>query len=597
MSRFSVGTVLFAACILAVTAGALAVRTARLDLRPMHADEAAQADKTGILLETGRLEYDPQQHHGPTLYWFTLPSLWLSGVKDFALSTEAQFRVVPAVFGAGLLLLMLLLADGLGHGPVLLAAVLTAISPAMVFYSRYYVQETLLVFFTLAALASAWRYARSGALGWAVAAGASFGLMHATKETWVLAAVAMALALPLAIAWGRRVAGAESEVAGAGPGVAGAGSGVAGAGSGVAGAERSDAPGILSLLKPHLRPLPLVAAAATACLVATALYSSFGTHGQGPLDSLRAYGTYLRRGTETGPHTHPWYFYFELLIAFRPARGFFWTEGLIVALAAVGCFHSLSLWERAGFVDSLSPWERAGVRAGRLGARSKSFCRFLAFYTALLTAFYSLIPYKTPWCMLSFLHGMILLAGVGAWAIVGWLPGLALKLLAAGLLAAGAAHLGWECRQLNFDPRLVADQRNPYVYAHTSTDVLNLAARMERLAQLSDEGHAMVIHVVSAENYSPLPWYLRKFKAGHVGYWHDPATWAEDAARYPPPSVILLTSDVQEAIDAHLRVAYNRQIAYNRQMMFGLRPEVFVSAYVREDLWEKFLAASASPTR
>jgi predicted membrane-bound mannosyltransferase len=415
----------------------------------------------------------------------------------------------------------------------------------MVFYSRYYVQETLLVFFTLAAIASGWRYARRGSLGWAVAAGASFGLMHATKETWVLAAAAMALALPLAIAWGRwreRVAGPES---------------------GVAGAERSDAPGILSILKPHLRPPHLLAAAAAACLVATVLYSSFGTNPKGPGDSIRAYATYLRRGTESGLHTHPWHFYLELLVAFRPGRGFFWTEGLIVGLAAVGFFYTLLLREKAGL------------------------CRFLAFYTVLLTAFYSLIPYKTPWCMLSFLQGMILLAGVGAWAVLRWLPGLPLKTLALGLLVTGAGHLGSECRRLNFDPRLIADQRNPYVYAHTSTDALNLAARMERLAQLSDDGHEMVIHVVTPENYSPLPWYLRKFN--HVGYWHDPAVWDRETAHYPPPSVILLTSDVQEAVDAHLRTAYNRQ------MIFGLRPTVLLSVYVREDLWAKFISASAEP--
>ena len=31
---------------------------------------------------------------------------------------------------------------------------------------------------------------------------------------------------------------------------------------------------------------------------------------------------------------------------------------------------------------------------------------------------YSAIPYKTPWCLLGFLHGMILLAGVGAVVLV-----------------------------------------------------------------------------------------------------------------------------------------------------------------------------------
>jgi hypothetical protein len=42
----------------------------------------------------------------------------------------------------------------------------------------------------------------------------------------------------------------------------------------------------------------------------------------------------------------------------------------------------------------------------------------------------------------------------------------------------------------------------------------------------------------------------------------------------------VLSPDVQEAVDAHLRAAYNKQ------MLFGLRPGVFVSVYVRDDLWQ-----------
>ena len=110
---------------------------------------------------------------------------------------------MPVVFGAGLIVLLLLVADGLGRGPAVVAGVLTAISPAMVFYSRYYIQETLLVFFTFAAIGCAGDTSAARSIGWAVAAGASLGLMHATKETWVLAAAAMAVAVALSLVWAR----------------------------------------------------------------------------------------------------------------------------------------------------------------------------------------------------------------------------------------------------------------------------------------------------------------------------------------------------------------------------------------------------------
>jgi hypothetical protein len=60
--------------------------------------------------------------------------------------------------------------------------------------------------------------------------------------------------------------------------------------------------------------------------------------------------------------------------------------------------------------------------------------------------------------------------------------------------------------------------------------------------------------------------------------------WARAAASCAPPHAIILTPDVQTQVDAALPAAYQRQ------MMFGLRPEVLVHVYVREDLWQAFVA-------
>ena len=45
----------------------------------MHHDEANQAIKFGDLLERGEYRYDSRDHHGPTLYYLTLPFAWLGG--------------------------------------------------------------------------------------------------------------------------------------------------------------------------------------------------------------------------------------------------------------------------------------------------------------------------------------------------------------------------------------------------------------------------------------------------------------------------------------------------------------------------------------
>src|SRR5690349_15223160 len=90
---------------LALTA-ALALRAARLDERPMHHDEANQALKFGSLLERGSYSYDYRDHHGPTLYYLTLPSAWLGGRHTLASLDEATLRRVPVFFGLVTILLL-----------------------------------------------------------------------------------------------------------------------------------------------------------------------------------------------------------------------------------------------------------------------------------------------------------------------------------------------------------------------------------------------------------------------------------------------------------------------------------------------------------
>src|SRR5512136_487246 len=117
--------------VVAALARALAFRLAGPDLRPMHHDEANQAVKFGTLLETGEYRYDRNDHHGPTLYYLTLPAAWLRGQTTFASLDERTLRAVPALFGAGSILLLLLLEGGLGRTAVAVSALLAALSPAL----------------------------------------------------------------------------------------------------------------------------------------------------------------------------------------------------------------------------------------------------------------------------------------------------------------------------------------------------------------------------------------------------------------------------------------------------------------------------------
>ncbi len=182
--------------------------------------------------------------------------------------------------------------------------------------------------------------------------------------------------------------------------------------------------------------------------------------------------------------------------------------------------------------------------------------------------------------------GMILLAGVGATAIFRLLPTWPMKLIAVFVLAAGAGHLGWQAYQLNFSPRYIASPLNPYVYAHTPMPLPKLGSRLDRLAGRVPEGRDLPIQVVVTDNYWPLPWYLRKFNEERVGYWLDAKKWKRERDHFPLPAILILSGDV-DCDDLKIPL-----VGYRGAGLESLRPGVFIAIYVREDLWQEYLAAA-----
>ena len=115
-----------ALAVLLAIAGALALRLPQLDTRPLHNDEAVNAIKVSELWQQGRYHYDPDEYHGPTLHYATLPFLWLSAARNSDQLDDATLRLAPVAFGVGLILLLLLFVDGLGRQAVVWAAFFTA---------------------------------------------------------------------------------------------------------------------------------------------------------------------------------------------------------------------------------------------------------------------------------------------------------------------------------------------------------------------------------------------------------------------------------------------------------------------------------------
>jgi uncharacterized protein (TIGR03663 family) len=326
----------------------------------------------------------------------------------------------------------------------------------MVYYSRDYIHESLFVFFIFLAIASAWRYCQTGKIAWILLAGAAFGLMQATKETFVfnIAAVMGALLLN---EW-----------------------------------VPSSAPAPVAR-KNLFCPAHLVAAGLVWLAVVVLLFSSFLSNPSGLLDAARTYLIWFQRAKGASPHIHGWGFYWRRLLFFHSPGGPIWSEALILFLAVWACVIAF------------------GRR--KLPGASALFVRFLVFYTALLALIYTLLPYKTPWSAMGFWHGAILLAGAGAAALLAWLPGRRLKITAGIVLSAGAAQLGFQAWQSAVNTKYSADPGNPWAYAQTLPNLLDLVDEVEAIAQASPEGRGLRINLI-APGYDcwPLPWYLRAYR-------------------------------------------------------------------------------------
>lgn len=283
-----------------VVLAALWLRTHGLASRPMHADEANQAVKTGELLEHGRYAFDPHDHHGPTLYYAALPIAWLRGETTLATLTETTVRLVPALAGTLGVILLFLLAGPLGHWPALTAAAFMAVAPPSVYYSRYFIQETLLVTFTLAAFVCAQRWWRTGLTRWALAAGACIGLMQATKASAPLF-LCSALAAILITVRARPVT---------------------------------------------RRPRRDIIAALIAALgVAALFYSSFGTHFSGLRDAIGTYTAVSTRAASGSGHEKPWWYYLSLFGWHRDG-GLLWQQLAFSTLALCGVLVAFATSQR-----------------------------------------------------------------------------------------------------------------------------------------------------------------------------------------------------------------------------------------------------------
>ncbi len=180
--------------------------------------------------------------------------------------------------------------------------------------------------------------------------------------------------------------------------------------------------------------------------------------------------------------------------------------------------------------------------------------RYLAITGIGTLLAYSLVPYKTPWCIISILWPFALLFGYAVsegWGKIRWQS---LVVLVAVIVLGASLFTTWK---LNF--RHFADPLEPYVYVQTMPEIVILTEPVLGIAKRDSHNESMCGQI-ALESYYPLPWIFGDFtKIGYYGMTNLPALL--DGA-----FIVALTSQ-QKTIEERLKEPYLRRRFHLRDSM------------------------------
>jgi uncharacterized protein (TIGR03663 family) len=512
------------------------LRLVKLSLVPLHHDEGVNGNFLVTLVREGKYFYDPQNYHGPTLYYFAAIIPWVIrffGGKvagnEYGLTTF-NIRLVTALFGVGTIWLALLLRKRIGTIGALSGAALIAISPGAVYLSRYFIHESLFVFFTLGIVVAGLKYYDTGRSMYLILASASAALMVATKETWIINGPVLVIALITTAVYFRLRDKLDRQ-------------------------RNSDDASIGERFRATIDrlggPIPVLTVALVAfavfILVAVFFYSSFFTnYPRGVADALRTLNLWRKR---THEHEHPWYQYVYWLVQ---------EEGAVMLLGGVGAL--------------IAVWRADNRLAVFVSLWSFGLLTAYSFAGVSISHLFSDPTYKTPWICLNFIVPLALTSGYALNVVYEKLRDYQQEWLFVPVGLTLAVFCGYQLYQLNFVH--YDDDVLPYVYAHTKRQMLTMLDEIDRIGQKNGTGTDTGVAIVSPD-YWPLPWYFRDFKK--IGYYGNITPTTEP--------IIIGSMAQEEQLKTTYADRYDRlNSGLNQDGSYPLRPGVDLLLYVRRDV-------------
>jgi uncharacterized protein (TIGR03663 family) len=494
---------------------ALAFRLFELGERVLHHDESVHASFTLKLLENGEYSYNPA-YHGPFLFHTTAVVFHFLGIND------ATARLVPVLFGVATLLVLFLLKKELGKSGVLWSMFLLAFSPSMVYFSRFFRNDMIIVFCTLAIVAGTFRYLdnihSSKRYPYLILVASSLGIAVSSKENAYLiilvfgAYAGLGLLYRIYSDWKKEDLGLQKTL------------------------FRK-----ISALLPYIPELIL--SGALSAFIILFFYSSAFRNDISLISIVeRAFNHWMamHRIERLGG---PFYYYIPILFTY---------EIPIILFGTAGFFYFLGNKRRKG--------------------HNYSFFLFLCYWALTSFLLYSYLQEKVPWLVVH----IVLPFGILAGALIGEIfsgirdrqPEQAkysgkTRTLVAGILALSLLVSMGQCISVNYYRSMEPTERMTYTQA--SPDIREL---MEKIDGFTGSPKTLRIYVIDPNKlYWPLPWYLRDY---------EKATYFSK----PPASSKYDAIIVPISYDMYRELPQEKYSSYN----FTLRPGRDFTLYYKKKL-------------
>ena len=267
-------------------------------------------------------------------------------------------------------------------------------------------------------------------------------------------------------------------------------------------------------------------------------FTTFLTNPHGIIDFFKAYLPWLDTGFKEKPHAKAWTYFFILL-------GKYYLPALPFAAWAI----VRGLWKR----------------------QTQTIALTVIAITILVV--YSVIPYKTPWCILTIGLPWILLAAVGftdLWEMAHLLPWRVTLMV---LVVAGLVIYALASYRLNFEEYDENDYK--IVYVQTLRGYEEMPAVLAQVnAVYNDEGHLPIFMTFGAKN--PGRPYLHSYKGLQVQKGDLPETI--DAP------IVLTRSTEYDEVAKRLGHDYHSET-------YPVFPGWWIYLLVKEDLWQQTFPA------